>query len=69
MEGTTGVFFDEPSPNLIAEAVERPVRKVGYMASADHAHNLDMILPALVAYLRLPDGNSLELFQPITPLP
>jgi catechol 2,3-dioxygenase-like lactoylglutathione lyase family enzyme len=24
---------------------------------------------ALVAYLRLPDGNSLELFQPITPLP
>ena len=24
---------------------------------------------ALVAYLRLPDGNSLELFQPILPLP
>ena len=24
---------------------------------------------ALVAYLRLPDGNSLELYQPITPTP
>lgn len=37
---------------VISPAAVRPVRKVGYMASADHAHNLKPILPAIAAYLR-----------------
>ncbi|HKY39094.1 MAG TPA: tetratricopeptide repeat protein [Polyangiaceae bacterium] len=53
------------SGEVIAEAVERPVRKVGYMASADHAHNLDMVLPALVAYLRRHPEMTFELFGSI----
>lgn len=53
------------SGEVIAEAVERPVRKVGYMASADHAHNLDMVLPALVAYLRRHPEVTFELFGSI----
>ncbi len=53
------------SGEVIAEAVERPVRTVGYMASADHAHNLDMILPALVAYLRRHPEVLFELFGSI----
>lgn len=53
------------SGQVIAEAVERPVRTVGYMASADHAHNLDMILPALVTYLRRHPEVTFELFGSI----
>lgn len=53
------------SGEVIAEAVERPVRTVGYMASADHAHNLDMVLPALVTYLRRHPEVTFELFGSI----
>ena len=66
--GCSSPLFAGPiyaSGEVIAEAVERPVRKVGYMASADHAHNLDMILPALVAYLRRHPETTFELFGSI----
>jgi hypothetical protein len=53
------------SGEVISPAVERPVRKVGYMASADHAHNLEMILPALVTYLRRHPEVTFELFGSI----
>jgi hypothetical protein len=53
------------SGEVIAEAVERPVRTVGYMASADHAHNFEMILPAVVAYLRRHPEVTFELFGSI----
>jgi tetratricopeptide (TPR) repeat protein len=66
--GCSSPLFAGPiyaSGEVIAEALERPVRKLGYMASADHAHNLDMILPALVAYLRRHPEMTFELFGSI----
>jgi glycosyltransferase involved in cell wall biosynthesis len=39
--------------------------KVGYMASADHAHNLDMILPAIERMLATNPGVQFELFGSI----
>jgi hypothetical protein len=53
------------SGEVIAPAVERPIRTVGYMASADHAHNLDMVLPAVVTYLRRHPEVTFELFGSI----
>lgn len=50
---------------VISPAVMRPVRKVGYMASADHAHNLKPILPAIAAYLRRHAEVAFELFGSI----
>jgi hypothetical protein len=56
------------SSDILREAELKPVTKVGYMASADHAHNLEMILPAIVDFLaRNPDVN-FELFGSI-PVP
>jgi glycosyltransferase involved in cell wall biosynthesis len=46
----------------------RPVRKLGYMASADHAHNLDMILPAIERLLDRNPTVGFELFGSI-PIP
>ena len=45
-----------------------PARKVGYMASADHAHNLDMILPAIERMLERNPGIQFELFGSV-PVP
>jgi glycosyltransferase involved in cell wall biosynthesis len=46
----------------------RPAGKVGYMASADHAHNLAMILPAIVELLDRHEHVGFELFGSI-PVP
>ncbi|MBA3730225.1 MAG: glycosyltransferase, partial [Sphingomonas sp.] len=46
----------------------RPARKVGYMASADHAHNLAMIIPAMAELLQRHDHVSFEFFGSI-PVP
>jgi glycosyltransferase involved in cell wall biosynthesis len=56
------------SGEVIAPAAARPVRRVGYMASADHAHNLDAIMPALVEFLRRNPDIEFELFGSI-PVP
>jgi hypothetical protein len=53
-------------------ALRRPVRtascKIGYMASADHAHNLEMVLPALERLLEANQDVRFELFGSI-PVP
>jgi hypothetical protein len=41
-------------------------RRVGYMASADHAHNLAMIIPAIVTLLDRHDHVGFELFGSIS---
>ena len=56
------------SGQIKARACERPVRKIGYMASADHAHNLKMILPAIVKLLRRNTDVRFELFGSIPKL-
>ncbi|NSY19769.1 glycosyltransferase [Neorhizobium sp. AL 9.2.2] len=53
------------SCRVIAPAVLRPVRTFGYMASSDHAQNLDMILPAVTAFLRRNPTVRFELFGSI----
>ena len=53
---------------VISPAKERPVVKVGYMASADHLHNLMIILNALIAFLRRNTNVELEFFGSI-PIP
>jgi glycosyltransferase involved in cell wall biosynthesis len=45
-----------------------PARKVGYMASADHAHNLEMVLPAIERMLERNSDVQFELFGSI-PVP
>jgi glycosyltransferase involved in cell wall biosynthesis len=54
------------SGDMKAPAVLRPVRKIGYMASADHAHNLEMILPAVIAFLQRNPNVIFELFGSIS---
>lgn len=56
------------SGTVIAASQLRPVRKVGYMASADHAHNLNMVLPAIVQLLDRNPEVTFELFGSI-PVP
>lgn len=56
------------SAAVISPAAERPVTKVGYMASADHAHNLAKILPAIVRLLEKHPTLRFELFGSI-PVP
>lgn len=53
----SGHVIRRPSPG--------PARKVGYMASADHAHNLAMILPAIEALLDSHPQVTFELFGSI----
>ncbi|MDD2759964.1 MAG: glycosyltransferase, partial [Methylomonas sp.] len=43
----------------------RPVRKIGYMASADHAHNLTQVIGALVRLLRKHPDINFEFFGSI----
>ena len=45
-----------------------PARKIGYMASADHAHNLDLVLPAIERVLDANPSVHFELFGSI-PVP
>jgi glycosyltransferase involved in cell wall biosynthesis len=45
-----------------------PARYVGYMASADHAHNLEMVLPAIEQLLERNPDVQLELFGSV-PIP
>lgn len=56
------------SAKVLSPAVERPVRKVGYMASADHSHNLVPVLPAIARYLRANPDVQFEFFGSI-PIP
>lgn len=53
------------SGEILRPAGRGPVRRIGYMASADHAHNLDMILPAIVTFLRRNRDVGFELFGTI----
>lgn len=52
------------SSAILAPAVERPVRKIGYMGF-DHAHDFELILPELVAFLRERTDIQFELFGSI----
>jgi glycosyltransferase involved in cell wall biosynthesis len=45
-----------------------PARKIGYMASADHAHNLEIVVPAIERLLERNPDVQLELFGSI-PVP
>jgi hypothetical protein len=56
------------SGSVMRAAVLGQTRKVGYMASADHAHNLQMILPAIELYLDRNPDVQFELFGSI-PVP
>ena len=47
--------------HVINTAVNRPVRKIGYMGF-DHAHDFQIVVPALVRYLRLHPEVTFELF-------
>jgi hypothetical protein len=47
---TTGTIYC--AGQAINLAAYRPVRKIGYMASADHAHNMTQVIGALVRLLR-----------------
>lgn len=49
LEVTDGKIYC--SSSVMRTPPQRPARKVGYMASADHAHNLAMILPAIIQLL------------------
>lgn len=52
------------SGDVLVPAKQRPATKVGYMGF-DHAHDLEMILPALVRYLDENPGINFELFGSI----
>lgn len=52
------------SASVIREAEERPIHKIGYMGF-DHAHDLELALPALVHFLRSNNDISFELFGSI----
>lgn len=56
------------SGEVIVPAHDRPVRKVGYMASADHAHNLSLVIGAIKRYLRENPEIEFEFFGSI-PIP
>ena len=56
------------SGSIFRRPTRRGGRKVGYMASADHAHNLDMILPAIERLLDRHPQVEFELFGSI-PVP
>ena len=52
------------SAEILAPAVKRPVRKVGYMGF-DHAHDFELILPELVRFLHERPEIQFELFGSI----
>lgn len=53
---------------ILNVAKSKPVTKIGYMASADHSHNLEMILDAISGILEKYPKVTLELFGSI-PIP
>jgi glycosyltransferase involved in cell wall biosynthesis len=55
------------SGTILNRPIARPVRTIGYMGF-DHAHDLDMILPDLIAFLRERPEVRFELFGTI-PIP
>jgi glycosyltransferase involved in cell wall biosynthesis len=57
------------SGKIINKAVYNPARKIGYMASADHAHNLTQVIGALVRLLRKYPSVSFEFFGSIASPP
>ncbi len=67
VRGTTPIVAGKiyASGKVINKARQRPVRRIGYMASADHAHNLGMILPAVVQFLRNHPDITFEFFGSI----
>jgi hypothetical protein len=56
------------SGNVLRRPAPRAECRVGYMASADHAHNLEMVLPAIERLLDRHDHVRFELFGSI-PVP
>jgi glycosyltransferase involved in cell wall biosynthesis len=56
------------SCSVMRRPVLRSARKVGYMASADHAHNLNMVLPAIELLLERNPHVGFEFFGSI-PIP
>jgi glycosyltransferase involved in cell wall biosynthesis len=52
------------SGKVLTPAVHRPVKKIGYMGF-DHAHDLEMVLPAVVQVLRRNPEVEFELFGSI----
>jgi len=54
------------SGQVLVPAELRPVRKVGYMASADHAHNLRLVIKAIQLYLRIYTEVNFEFFGSIS---
>ncbi|KPY36446.1 MULTISPECIES: glycosyltransferase [Pseudomonas syringae group] len=52
------------SGKVLAPSVNRPVKKIGYMGF-DHAHDLEMVLPALIQVLRRNPEVEFELFGSI----
>jgi hypothetical protein len=56
------------SSTVLRRPRQGPARKIGYMASADHAHNLEMVIPAIERVLERNAQVQLELFGTI-PLP
>jgi glycosyltransferase involved in cell wall biosynthesis len=57
------------SGQIINKAVYRPAYKIGYMASADHAHNLIQVIGALVRLLRKNTNVIFEFFGTISSPP
>jgi glycosyltransferase involved in cell wall biosynthesis len=57
------------SGEVINPAVLRPVRKIGYMASADHVHNLREVVAAVVRILRKHPDVVFEFFGSISAPP
>jgi glycosyltransferase involved in cell wall biosynthesis len=53
------------SGTVLAKATLRPVRKVGYMANTGHTHDLRLVLPAIVQFLRRNPHVHFELFGSI----
>jgi glycosyltransferase involved in cell wall biosynthesis len=56
------------SGSVIEEPSRGPTRKIGYMASADHAHNLEIVLPAIEQMLERNPQVEFQLFGSI-PVP
>lgn len=56
------------SGSVLSRPEDHRARTVGYMASADHAHNLDMVLPAIERLLERNPHIQFELFGSI-PIP
>lgn len=54
--------------DVIVPATLRPVTKIGYMGGGDHAHDLELALPDLAAFLERNEDVSFELFSSM-PMP